>query len=205
MSRAARLAAAVVLGLAASACGSDGAGRGAASPTSGSVERATDFAARDIEGKTFKLSDHLGKDVVLLNFWSTFCEPCLHEFPHMRKLQDKYRGKGLVIVAVAMDGPETVAQVEPFARRNQLNFPVLLDEDSHVVSIYNPKKSAPMSIVIDRSGKVVSRREGYNPGDEEFLEADVVKLLDAPAAGADPATAPPTPASPAAPNAGSGS
>jgi peroxiredoxin len=153
--------------------------------TSGSVSAgaaASDFTARDIEGKTVKLSQHLGKDVILLSFCATWCEPCVAEFPHLRKLYTANKPKGFVILAVAMDGPETVANVPAFARRNQVNFPMLTDEDSRIASLFNPKKSAPLSVLIDRSGKVTAIREGYNPGDEDFLAKDVAKALDGAAA-----------------------
>ncbi len=140
---------------------------------------AFDFSARDIEGKNTSLSSYLGKSVVLLNFCATWCEPCVAEFPHLRRIYEANAAKGFVILAIAMDGPETVANVPAFARRNQLNFPVLTDEDSHIASLYNPKKAAPFSVLIDRSGKIVSLREGYNPGDEDFLAKDVARALDA--------------------------
>lgn len=177
--------AAVVMGI--TGCGGE---QGAGPTDPGSVQRgeegsggngstASDFSARDLEGKTVRLSTYLGKQVILLNFWQTWCEPCVAEFPHMRRMYEANKDKGFVMFGIAMDGPETVANVPAFAKRNQLNFPVLLDEDSHVAAIYNPKKSAPLSILIDRSGKIAVVREGYNPGDEEYLEADISKLLNA--------------------------
>src|ERR1700730_10000155 len=60
-------------------------------PPSGTI--AADFTARDVDGKTFRLSDHMGKEVVLLDFWSTFCEPCKAEFPHLRALYDEDKSK----------------------------------------------------------------------------------------------------------------
>jgi peroxiredoxin len=163
-------------------CGGEATGPGAASPTSGSSStaggNATDFTARDTDGKTVRLADYLGKKAIVLNFWATWCEPCIAEFPHLRKLQTTNQDK-LQILGVAMDGPESVANVPAFAKRNQINFPVLLDEDSHVAAIYNPKKSAPLSVLIDKQGRISSIREGYNPGDEEFLAKDISKMLDA--------------------------
>ena len=159
-----------------------GAGGGA-----GAGAAASDFTARDTDGKSFKLSSHLGKDVILLSFCATWCEPCVAEFPHLRKMYDANKSKGFVIVGVEMDGPETVANVPAFAKRNGLNFAVVTDEDSRIASLFNPKKSAPLSVLIDRQGKVASIREGYNPGDEEFLAKDVAKLLE-PAGSAPPAT-----------------
>lgn len=148
----------------------------------GAGASASDFTARDIDGKTVRLSTYLGKQVILLNFWQTWCEPCVAEFPHLRKMYEANKDKGFVLFGVAMDGPETVANVGAFAKRNQLNFPVLLDEDSHVAAIYNPKKSAPLSVLIDKTGKISVIREGYNPGDEEYLAREVAKVLDGAAA-----------------------
>lgn len=165
-------------------CGGE-QGAGATNPgdvqrsgASGAGVTATDFTARDVEGKTVRLSTYLGKQAILLNFWQTWCEPCVAEFPHLRKMYEANKDKGFIILGVAMDGPETVANVAAFVKRNQLSFPVLLDEDSHIAAIYNPKKSAPLSVLIDRSGKIAVIREGYNPGDEEYLAAEVAKVLD---------------------------
>jgi peroxiredoxin len=163
-------------------CGGE---QGAGAANAGDVQRnsgagasASDFTARDIDGKTVRLSSYLGKQVILLNFWQTWCEPCVAEFPHLRKMYEENKDKGFVLLGVAMDGPETIANVPAFAKRNQLNFPVLLDEDSHVAAVYNPKKSAPLSVLIDRTGKIAVIREGYNPGDEEYLAREVAKVLE---------------------------
>jgi peroxiredoxin len=165
--------------------GCGGEQQGAGATNAGDVQRsagagatASDFSARDIDGKTVRLSNYLGKQAILLNFWQTWCEPCVAEFPHLRKMYEANKDKGFVLFGVAMDGPETVANVPAFAKRNQLNFPVLLDEDSHVAAVYNPKKSAPLSVLIDKTGKIAVIREGYNPGDEEYLAKEVAKVLD---------------------------
>jgi peroxiredoxin len=171
------------LALLLASCGTSN-GPGASSNGAGPVKAGTlaaDFASRDIEGRTVKLSDHLGKEVILLDFWATYCEPCLAEMPHLRALYEKHKPKGFIVLAISMDGPETVADVPSFVKRNGMVFPVILDEDSRIVSLYNPKKSAPLSILIDRNGKIVRVHEGYNPGDEEQIEEAVSIVLDQPA------------------------
>ena len=185
-----RVTAAFVLGAAVAlssvsvtGCGGESNSPGAANPgakaaTTSTGATASDFSARDIDGKTVQLSTYLGKQAVLLNFWETWCEPCVAEFPHLRRMYETNKDKGFVMLGIAMDGPETVANVPAYARRNQLNFPVLLDEDSQVASVYNPKKSAPLSVLIDKTGKIVAIREGYNPGDEKDLAKEVAKVLD---------------------------
>jgi peroxiredoxin len=139
--------------------------------------RPQDFTTRDVDGKTVRMSDHLGKQVILVNFWSTFCQPCLAQFPHVQRLYDAKKSQGFIVLAVSMDGSETIQNVPAFAKRNSLTFPVLLDEDSRIASLYNPKKAEPLTVLIDKSGKIVKVREGYNPGDEKLLEAEVEKLL----------------------------
>jgi peroxiredoxin len=139
---------------------------------------APDFAAVDLKGRTMRLADYLGERVVLLDFWATYCEPCLAEMPHLEALYEAERGRGLVVIGVAMDGPETEAEVPSFVARNGLAFPVVVDDDSHVASLYNPKKSAPLSVLIDRGGRVVRVREGYNPGDERLVAADVQAVIE---------------------------
>jgi len=160
--------------------GSGGASDSGPAAPKGAGARAPDFAGRDVQGNTVRLSDHLGKEVILLNFWSTFCEPCMAEFPHMRRITAENKAKGFTTIAVSMDGPETVAQVPSFVKRNQLDteFIVVYDEDSVIASLYNPKKAAPLSVVIDRSGAIRHIHEGYNPGDEEFLEKEIKALVD---------------------------
>ena len=160
-------------------CGGAKGGSGAEprhAPTAGAL--AADFATRDVDGHTVKLSDHLGREVILIDFWATYCEPCLAEMPHLRALYDRHRAQGFILLAVSMDGPETVADVPSFAKRNGMTFPVLYDEDSRIVSLYNPKKSAPLGVLIDRSGKIARVHEGYNPGDEVQIEEAVSKVLD---------------------------
>jgi len=173
------------------ACGETQDAHGPAQSAPGGVAGngtiAPDFTASDVDGKTFRLSDHLGKSVVLLDFWSTFCEPCKAEFPHLRALYDAQKSKGLLVVGIAMDGPETVADVHAFVKRFELDFPVVTDEDSRIASLFNPKKSMPLSVLIDKGGRIAVVREGYNPGEEKLVAADVAKELEA------PATAPPSP------------
>ena len=174
-----------LVALLACACGSvessspSTAASGSATSSAGTL--APDFTGRDVAGQTFRLSDHLGKDVVLLDFWSTFCEPCKAEFPHLTAMYHGDKAKGLLVVGVAMDGPETVADVPAFVKRFDIDFPVITDDDSRIASLYNPKKSMPLSVLIDKAGRIVAVREGYAPGDEKLVAADVDKALAGPA------------------------
>jgi peroxiredoxin len=137
-----------------------------------------DFALRDTSGRLVRLSDYLGRDVVLLNFWATWCAPCVAEMPHLNRLFARHKADGLMVLGISMDGPETVADVSSFTRRYGLSFPVLLDEETRVVGIYNPKRAAPFNVLIGRNGAIAKVREGYVVGDETIIESEVVALLE---------------------------
>lgn len=139
--------------------------------------QATDFTLRDVDGRLVHLSDHLGRDVVLLDFWETWCVPCQAELPLLEKLYQQEKDRGFVVLAISMDGPETVAQVPSFARRYALSFPVVLDEETKVTAMYNPKRTAPLTVLIDRRGQIARVRDGYAAGDEKLITDDVANLV----------------------------
>jgi len=165
------------------ACGPGPAGSGprtagaVAHQSTGIGAQATDFVLRDVDGRTVRLSDHLGRDVVLLDFWTTWCVPCQAELPLVEKIYEAQRDHGFVVLAISMDGPETVAQVGSWARRYALGFPVLLDEETKVTGIYNPKRAAPLTVLIDRRGQIARIRDGYSAGDEKLIADDVANLV----------------------------
>jgi peroxiredoxin len=138
---------------------------------------AQDFELDDIAGKSFRLSALQGKSVVVLDFWATWCDPCKIELPRLAEIYEKYRTRGLTIAAISVDGPESVAQVRGVARQLRLPFPVLLDQESRVVALYNPRRSAPYTVIIDKAGRVVGQHEGYTPGDENGLAREIEGLL----------------------------
>ncbi len=154
------------------------------------VERpAPAFRLKDVNGRRFDLADHLSKDVVLLTFFATWCAPCQAELPTLEKLHRAYRDQGLRVVLVSIDDPKSAAKVKPIVREQKLSFPVLLDTQTQVVSLYNPKKAVPFSAVIDRRGYVVAEHFGFRPGDEGALEEELKGLLaSGSAAGAGTAT-----------------
>ncbi len=139
--------------------------------------KATDFTLRSIDGRSVRLSDYLGRDVVMLNFWATWCVPCLGEMPELEKLHQKYKNQGLTIIGISMDGPETVANVDSTVRRYGVTYPIVLDEETRVVAAYNPTRDAPFGVLIDRAGRIVETKLGYAPGDELELEQKLQVLL----------------------------
>lgn len=139
--------------------------------------RPPDFELDALDGSSVRLSDHLGKDVVLIDFWATYCDPCLAAMPHLNQLYRTHQSRGFVVLGVSIDGPESIAEVRTTVARLGVEFPILLDDDSNVVSKYNPKLSAPFSVLIGRDGGVLRKREGYTTGKAAELDRDVESAL----------------------------
>jgi cytochrome c biogenesis protein CcmG/thiol:disulfide interchange protein DsbE len=108
------------------------------------------------KGKTVQLSSLKGK-AVLVNFWATWCEPCKVEMPWLVELQKKYGPQGLQILGVAQDdsGEE---QIMAFSRKMGLNYPIL--QGNNQMSDLYPSQGLPLSVYVDRNGKVVQRVVG---------------------------------------------
>jgi peroxiredoxin len=152
------------------------AARESSSPSLGDA-RAPDFELRSLDGESVRLADHFGKEVVLVDFWATYCEPCLLSLPHLDELYRKYKSNGFVVLGVAIDETALGNRVRVEAAKLKLTFPVLLDSETKVVARYNPKSSAPYSVLIGRDGRILSRREGYTVADRAALEAEVRSAL----------------------------
>ena len=137
-----------------------------------------DFSGKTNTGETFRLSDHKGK-VILVNFWATWCGPCVMEMPELVKLQEKYGPKGFQIVGISVD--ETLELATEFAKEHSLNYPVLLlpmDKVSAFQAI-GGFKALPTSYLINKEGKVVWRMEGVSASAPpyEVISRELQRLL----------------------------
>ena len=141
-------------------------------------EVAPDFTLRDIDNQSVSLSGTKGK-VVLISFWATWCGPCQVEMPHIQKMYSELAPKGFTVLSVSADDARTASMVKPLIKKNGYTFPVLLDKETTVVAQYNPSKTLPYSVIVDRNGKIAHVHQGYNPGDEVALQKEIEALLAA--------------------------
>jgi peroxiredoxin len=113
---------------------------------------ARDFSLNDLSGRRVRLSDFKGK-VVLLDFWATWCAPCLREVPNFVQMQGKYKDKGFTILAVSLD-EEGLAVVKPVAQRLRINYPVAIGS-TQVADEYGGIQALPTVFLIGRDGTIL--------------------------------------------------
>lgn len=131
------------------------------------------FTLKDMYGRDVKLSDYRGK-VVLLNFWATWCGPCLAEIPSFVDLQAKYKKQGLEILGVSVS--DTREQLPPFAKEYKINYPLLVGQDhDDLMEAYGAVAAIPVSVLIGRNGVICDRHMGLV--DVEEVEREIKALL----------------------------
>lgn len=131
-----------------------------------------DFTLLDLQGKQHKLSGLKGK-VVMVNFWATYCTPCIKEMPSMQRLSDKFKGKPFQILAIDM--AEERGEIEAFMKRFKIavSFPILLDTEGEVVEAWMVS-AVPTTFIIDPQGTI--RYALY--GAIEWDNAEVVRTIN---------------------------
>lgn len=142
-----------------------------------SSRKAPPFELPTLDGSRLSLSDQRGHRVILVDFWATYCEPCLLAMPDLQRLYEKYGERGFAVWGVNIDGPESIAQVQAEVAKLGLSFPILLDRETRTLADYNPRGSAPFSALVDQNGNIVDLREGYAPGDLDRLESKLREML----------------------------
>ena len=143
-------------------------------------KQAPNFTLRDLANTSHDLAQYKGK-VVLINFWATWCGPCQVEMPHLEALNKELGPKGLVVLGVSADAARDASKVKPLVVSKGLTYTILLDPQTTVVAQFNPSKTLPYNVLVDRAGNIDQVFSGYNPGDEVTLKAAVERLLAAPA------------------------
>ena len=136
-------------------------------------QAAPDFALKSSTGKNLRLSEYRG-DVVMINFWATWCGPCRQEMPLLDELYTRYQRVGFSLLGVNIDDDSSraVQMIEELG----VNFPVLFDASKQVSKLYEVE-AMPVTVLVDREGTVRHVHHGYKPGYEDKYLTEVRALL----------------------------
>jgi cytochrome c biogenesis protein CcmG/thiol:disulfide interchange protein DsbE len=138
---------------------------------------APDFTLKDLSGNNVSLQQYRG-NVVLLDFWATWCIPCRYSIPEMVEIQDKYRDQGLVIIGISVDDPIQVNDkyISAFMEKYKINYTILRsDEETTIRYFGNGNFAIPTVFFINRDGMIVKKGMGFIPGAVEKSLTKIIK------------------------------
>ena len=134
---------------------------------------APDFTLKNESGSNLRLSEFRG-EVVMINFWASWCAPCRQEMPLLDELYTQYQPMGFTILGVNVEENSTKAR--KLLKDSPVNFPVLFDNSSEVSKLYNVV-AMPSTVLVDRDGNIRYLHQGYKPGYEESYQQQVRELI----------------------------
>ncbi|MEL6347993.1 MAG: TlpA disulfide reductase family protein [Myxococcota bacterium] len=142
------------------------------------AEQAPDFQLRSpMDNQSVKLSDLQGK-VVLMNFWATWCAPCMAEMPHLQQMYTDLKEQGFEVISISIDDARDRSKIKPLVKSKGLDFTILWDQGSRVSQVYNPSGVVPMTVIIDKEGNIIEKKTEYAAGEECELRKTVIGLLE---------------------------
>ena len=131
------------------------------------------FELASMDGGSIALDDLRGQ-VVMVNFWATWCGPCREEMPHLEALYQRYSDLGFTLLGVNVE--EDSSGADEFLAETPVSFPILFDPQSHVSELYDVV-AMPSTVMIDRSGNMRFIHHGYKPGYENDYQSQIRALL----------------------------
>jgi cytochrome c biogenesis protein CcmG/thiol:disulfide interchange protein DsbE len=151
---------------------------------------APEFTLPDLAGQEITLSERLKEGPVIVDFWATWCKPCIKAFPDLQEIFDNYKDCGLSLFAISIDGPKSTSRVGAFIKSKGNTFEVLLDPAQKVAKKFHVT-SVPRTVLINTDGTIAWAVTGYRPSNHEELGKAVASLFpegcEKKAEGAEPA------------------
>ena len=128
-------------------------------------------------GSLNKLKDLQGK-VVILDFWATYCPPCLEEIPHLKELQQKYGNENLEIIGLHVGGEEDRPKVPAFVEKLKINYVLATPENELTRFIFANTDNIPQTAIFDRQGRLVKKIIGFNDQIKSDLDATIEQTVN---------------------------
>lgn len=135
------------------------------------------FRLKDLSNQWKGYDDLKGSELTVIDFWATWCQPCVQSLPHLNEMALKYADQGVAFIGVSVDGTRNQSKLAPFIKSMGVSYPIVRDINSELMSELNVS-AVPTLLIYDPSGELVHIHEGYRPGDETALAETIESLLE---------------------------
>lgn len=135
------------------------------------------YSLNDINGNEIKLSEIQGDKLTVLDFWATWCKPCIKSIPKLIELSEEFKDSGVNFIGINEDSPRNSSKIKPFSYSIGIPYPVLLDSDQELMNelLIN---SLPTLVILNSNAEIVFTHIGYTNGDKALLQKTINKLLN---------------------------
>ncbi len=140
------------------------------------AQRIEHISLPDMDGNSVSLNSQMGDKLTVLDFWATWCKPCINSIPELVKLSERFYEQGVRFVGINADSPRNRAKIKPFSATIGITYPVLLDSDQLLQSGFMIE-GFPTLVILNRNGKVLFTHLGFINGDEKIIGEKIEKLL----------------------------
>ncbi len=144
--------------------------------TTTQAQQVRDFVLEDINKQTQKFSALKGEKLTVIDFWASWCKPCLKGMPKIEKLFKANKSKGVNFVGINCDGPRSASKAAPLTKTLGITYPMLTDMNNDLMKDLEIS-ALPTLLIVDPSNKIVYRHEGFAKGDDEEIQEVINKLL----------------------------
>ena len=131
-----------------------------------------DFELENTDGELVSYEELKGSKLTVIDFWATWCKPCVNSIPKLVELYDSYDKEEVAFIGISIDSPRNLAKVKPFMQSMGVNYPVLLDMNQEVMRDMN-LTSVPALLIVNADDEIVSFHEGFAPGDEDKIKKEI--------------------------------
>lgn len=136
-----------------------------------------DISLNNIRNEFVNLPELQGEKLTVIDFWATWCKPCLIAIPELNKLYEEYSDHGVNFIGINIDSPRNQSKVRPFASARGISYDVLLDPDQEAMQVMNVVV-VPTLLIYNASGEKVFSHEGFKPGDRTAISDAIEQNLD---------------------------
>ncbi len=145
--------------------------------TAGLSQSFMDTRIKNVQGHQSSINKEAGKSkIIVLDFWATWCKPCVKAIPKISELAKEFENKGVTFIGINTDSPRNTTKVRPFVSTHKIKYPVLLDIDQELMNEFLIN-AFPTLLIINRQGKILYSHKGFSNGDEKLIKSEIEKLI----------------------------
>ncbi len=135
-----------------------------------------DFSLKGLDNRQVYFSDLKGEKLTVIDFWATWCQPCIRSIPALVEMSDDFAGQGVNFIGISVDSPRNMAKVKPFTRSMGIRYPILLDPSGETMGDLNVT-AVPTLLIVGDDDRILYMHEGFSMGDEGEIRMELEKHL----------------------------